>query len=460
MRNFLLLLAFLGAGDGRTSAQENRPAESGNPEPAKSFNDQPLHRFDVKTGTLHPLDDGESIADFTEPTQIARQDAGARQKAARVGGKKQSEQIANAKDANRDPSRVVIRSAGSGGGSEVARPVPAQVAQLRIGFSALSSFKLNRPYRSAAVRFPWVYALDRDGGLYWFKLSETPGVVESVVTTYFRDNAGDGLDLAIHGETLVCTRGSRLAVYSLSDPSSPRETETVGPMQPPARCRGVVINGSRFYLLYGNSILTFEMLETGKIAFRGLADVEGDCLAASFVGSILYCAVADDPDNWITKIVGLDASDPLHFKPLGNCQLTGYPFHIFSLDSETFAALYEGEARVAAVDGNTTILGNAGWIQLFECKDARNLAPVGEPVNVHPRAAAPLGQDLVVTSGHVYRRTKARVEPVLDFYLGSTLDGAPYHGRSDGKYAALASDESITILSCVKSTPMAEPAKE
>ena len=135
-------------------------------------------------------------------------------------------------------------------------------------------------FRSVAIKPPWAYVLDRDGSLFVFPIPGKAQPVEPSPITIVKD-AGDGNDLKVVGQVLLCTRDGGIEAYSLKTPEKPKRMGLFGPEGEHAyRSQSLAIEGKRAFLLGRDAILAYDLsdperpkcvsvLRTGRFGWTG-----------------------------------------------------------------------------------------------------------------------------------------------------------------------------------------------
>ena len=115
--------------------------------------------------------------------------------------------------------------------------------QAEIQDGAVPAFE---PFRSAAIRFPWVYVQTRANGkrkaqLFVYRLPTDKTDAGEMKPLQAVDDVGDGYCMVRWDNVLLCTRNGGLEVYSLVDPNKPRRLSHCEPTSkktasPPPLC--------------------------------------------------------------------------------------------------------------------------------------------------------------------------------------------------------------------------------
>jgi hypothetical protein len=290
------------------------------------------------------------------------------------------------------------------------------------------------------------YVLDRTGALYLFEIAaNSPGAELSHQMVI--DNVGDGNDLMIAGDVLLCSRHGSLEAYTLADPAQPRHLGRFGPVEAlSSEC--IIRQGDLAHLVGDGTIESYDLatpaqpkhlasLKTGRYGWCGCA-----------VDNRLYVRELAVNPGQSPGISVYDTTELASLKPLGFTPTGGSPYHLFGLANDRVLASYDSAAIVQwqgssrpRVWGNAAILEQAGPGQL---------ATVAEFTDMGGRAATYFANEqgaFLVGNGAVFRVEQTGIKRSFSFdRSGSTLDGAPYHGASDGQYVALATDTATFVL--------------
>ncbi len=337
--------------------------------------------------------------------------------------------------------------ASAGSGKVVA---PKAVPQFEVVASLIlpdnDRFPGNHAFRSAAIGPPWVYVLDREGSLYVFRIPEGAQPLKREATTVVKD-VGDGNDLKVIDQTLLCTRNGSLEAYSLKTPENPKHLGRFGPVDKKAyHSQTLVHDGKRAFLVGRDAILAYDLsapaqpknlsiLRTGRYGWTG-------CVS----GQYLYVAEINVERGGREGIAVYDVADPRNVKEVGFTPTREGPYHLFSLPGNRLLASQDAESRFQISFGNT-VHGTSAFFSL-----ARPTQPalLKEFASSGGRTAAFLSienQHFLVCDGGVFAIGDKDLKECFSFYSdGSTLDGLPYHGSSSGPYTSLAMDGRAIVV--------------
>ena len=314
-------------------------------------------------------------------------------------------------------------------------------------------FSGNHAFRSAVIKFPWVYVLDREGSLYVFRIPEGALPLETEATTVVKD-VGDGNDLKVIDQTLLCTRNGSLDAYSLKVPENPKHLGQVGPADKKAYpSQTLVCDGKRAFLVGRDAILAYDLsapaqpknlsvLKTDRYGWTG-------CAADRY----LYVAEINVERGGREGIAVYDVADPRDIKEVGFTPTRRATYHLFSLPGNRLLASQDGDSLFHVAWGNT-VYGNSA---LFSLAKPTQPALLKEFANSGGRTAALLSmenQQFLVCDGALFAIGAEDLKKCFSFSSdGSTLDGVPYHGDSSGSYASLAMDNRAVVVRRLRADP-------
>jgi len=334
-------------------------------------------------------------------------------------------------DALKDPSPNVRRFAAAMLGR-----IDAQVAA-QAGYAAVEVMARlvpygagrpshNRSFRAVALAPPWVYGLDRTGSLSVFRISDEDKGKKQIASKVL-DDVGDGNDLKVFGDVLLCTRSGSLEAYSLRQPGEPQHLGRFGPEQP-YHSQTIIRHGNAAFLIGWNGILSYEVSEPSKPRFLARTECQGQPWAGCVAGNHLYVGGSRLREGVRYGIAIYEITGPGALKEVGFAATSRLPYHLFALP------------------GNQLLAGSA----LFSLTRPVEPTLVGEFSGAGGRASAILvrgEQAYVVSEGGVFSVGPQSLKRYFEYGLdGSTLDGLPYHGDSSGAYVALPSDRMIAVL--------------
>jgi tetratricopeptide (TPR) repeat protein len=294
---------------------------------------------------------------------------------------------------------------------------------------------LTRALRAAALHPPYVYVLDRIGDLWTFQLparaDEQPGQELQEVGHF--PAAGDGNALVVIGDTLLCSRFGSLEAFSLQDPAQPRYLGQFGPLRG-QQTRALVRDHDRLIQIALGSLSVFDVSQPATPRHLGTTWTPGHgCNNGCVVGDRLYVGESHfapmKPGRHGIVIYDLAYSGAL--KKIGFVEIPASPFHLLPVGKDRLAVLMDDRA------------------QLFSTADPLRPAALGQPVATSARSGIVLpidGKIYLVTECDVLRVEEGALIPVGGFRAGGTWDAAPYHGYSEGGYAAIALSYAVVVL--------------
>ncbi len=338
----------------------------------------------------------------------------------------------------RAAAREALDGMGKAGRAALDRlPEPRIVTRLRP--AGEEPVGLNRPLRAAALRWPYVYVMDREGTLYVFRVpaEHTRKAVHPVRTI---KDAGDGLDVKVFGDRLLCTGRRGLEVYSLKDPEAPCHLGRFGPEL--GRAVTIVRAEPLAFVLSDRGVCAFDLRGDGAPRFLDRTPCAGWPWTGCVAGPYLYVGLVEEDPGDRKGIAVFDRSDPRALREVGFVRMEDSPYDLFAGPDSRL---------VASLDGNRWDLGwgTNGHAQLFSLANPRQPAPLD-------RVSRAGGRATVLTAGHrpfllcagdawrLDERGLSRRTP-LDAGGGLT-DGLPYHGDCTGDVAVLAVGNAAVVV--------------
>jgi Tfp pilus assembly protein PilF len=337
-------------------------------------------------------------------------------------------------------------------------------------------FPGNHFFRSVALNPPWIYALDRKGSLYVFRLPEEGTKRRVAVVGRIRlqpwngrapeadpcavvRNVGDGYDLKLFGQTLACTRHGGLEIYSLKDPQRPVHVGFVGPAGDEKYfCPSIIRDGTRAFVVGRGVVVSYDFAASCQPKCVSL--LKTDCWGWCGCVSGIHLYVGNDRSGQ-RGIAVFDASHPDSIKEVGHVRDHRLPYHLFALPGNMLLGTYDARRSGPHIRtmSNITVDGTS---VLFSLAKPTSPVPVREFPDSGGRAATVLATEdgkYLLGDGVVFAVADQRLKECFSFYMdGSTLDGFPYHGDSVGPYAALPLD-CLTVVVRVKTAGDAAFAK-
>lgn len=343
--------------------------------------------------------------------------------------------------------------------------------------SRLTELNRANTYRSVALRMPWVYAVDRDGGLHVFKVPMkaiddfTDGFarffsnlvsvpadlflmkdIPSLEIVHSIKNAGDGNDVQIIDNVLMLTSKGKLSTYSLDDPGKPKLLEKIGSTLA-TNSQSIVRAGQLVFVLGDGQISSFDFSEPNSPKHLATFDNGRGNWNGCSDGHFLY--VCEVPRGWNHRmgIAVYDLRNPLKLTELNFIKTIRTPYHVSinsgghllaSLDSSSF--FHFTTNRHVTVNGST---------QIFQIANDHVLKPTNIVDSSGGRSVHTmnyLDTTIMIYNGLVFQSKNAELQQIGSFFpFGTTLDGFPYHGDHDGPYVALATDNELSVLRIGKS---------
>ena len=336
----------------------------------------------------------------------------------------------------------VVAQAGNAGNAFQDAPQMEVIANL---IAAKHRLRSGATFRSVAIKPPWAYVLDRDGSLFVFPIPGKAQSVEQSPTTIVK-NAGDGNDLKVVGQVLLCTRDGAIEAYSLKIPGKPARLGLFGPDGKHAyRSQSLAIEGKRAFLLGRDAILAYDLsdpkrpkyvsvLRTGRFGWTG-------CVS----GRYLYVGEIHVERGDRQGIAVYDVADLRNVRPAGFTPTRIAPYHLFALPGNCLLASQDDDSRFRISLG-TTVDGNAA---LFSLSKPAQPVLLKEFAKCGGRTAALLqseGGPFLICNGGVFAVARGMKQCSSIDLDGSTLDGLPYHGDDSGPFAALAMDRNVVVV--------------
>jgi hypothetical protein len=308
--------------------------------------------------------------------------------------------------------------------------------------SQLPLYEPPSAFRAVALNLPWVYALERSGSLHIFRLPAGEKDAHAPVVHVLK-NAGDGHDLKVIGEVLVCTRYGQLAAYSLKDPARPHLLRRAGPNSAVLHdSQSIVCHRDLAFVLGRDGILSYDLADRTRPRLLAAQKVL-DCGWVGCMVSNRLC-VGDRKRKGETGISIFDVSDPSHLREIG-----------FAPAKRTvYGAAVLGENRLfVSMDANPFDMSQSltfGEAAIFDVARPEEPSLVGAIRDIGGRSSAVVPRDggaLVISNGAVHRVMDRSIDTLLRFErFGTNRDGFPYHADYSQGLVAIATDQEITIL--------------
>jgi hypothetical protein len=299
-------------------------------------------------------------------------------------------------------------------------------------------------FRSVALRLPWVYVLDRTGTVCVFRLPKN-GPAKDLQPTKILENLGDGDDLKVFGDVLVCTRLGALEAYRLKNPTEPVHIGTFG-----AKTwlhfedQRIVRNGPFAFLLCGTTIQSYDLTVPAqpKLLAKFQAKQSGWVGAAD--GNYLYVGQVSGGHLGVCVY---DVSSPKLPLEVGFVPLSHPPYSVFVTPQRRLVVgMYDGKSEWIS-ESHIVVNGRSAVFDLADPKRPRLTKQYDRSGGVTAALLNAKGQSYFACNGVVFALTKDGLEPNSVFLpLGTTMDALPYHGDSEGNYAAVTTDQVVQVL--------------
>lgn len=331
--------------------------------------------------------------------------------------------------------------------------VPAFEVIARLAVPDRTNFPQYQAVRSVALHLPHAYVLHRTGELAVYVVEGPERCKEmirpdrvmpdEVGPCRIIPDVGDGNDLKIVNDVLICTRSGQLDVYSLKDPDQPRCLARVGPEKKRRFSPSLVIHDKLGFVLANDGILAYDLSAPAEPRFLGMTatDGSGRLLVGRVLGRHLYIGGKTASGTGITVY---DLTEPTHLRNVGFVPTARVPFQLFALPDKRLLVCEDSDSRFQF---GTGIHGRAA---LYGLEDPTRPRRISERDRAGGRAATlmKLGDRwLLVCDGGVLAIEKDGFTDVFAYVsAGTTLDGLPYHGDSAGANAALALDRTTVVI--------------
>jgi hypothetical protein len=325
------------------------------------------------------------------------------------------------------------------------------VAQLKS--PRLKKAFLVRDFRAVALRPPYVYSINAatfdSGDLVVFRLPAAepkPGAaLLEIEDCAIVEKAGDGGDLCVVGDTLLCTDRGGLNVFSLADPASPKLVKRVGPAPQPRLSQSLVRHGKLGCLVgqTGNTspathLSIFDLSQPTEPRHVSLSQLEPRAWCGCGVGKYLYLGSYKEWPHDRNGVAVIDIGDPEVPREAGFVA-TERPYHVFAAGKELLSV-------------------SAGAVQRLSLADPVRPAPLGSLLRLregHGRAG--LGAALVEARGHrrlaclhhVFAVEEKGPREVFNYGCFNIGSAVPHHGRGRDGYVVVPTQGYVYVLWCV-----------
>jgi hypothetical protein len=313
-------------------------------------------------------------------------------------------------------------------------------------------------FRSVALRVPWVYALDRTGTLCIFRTDAKPAALPdpardaisplglpAIPPTARVENVGDGGDLKIFGNVLVCSDSGGIKTYNLDVPNKPRLIGRFGPTQKRSCALSIVRQGKIAYLVGDRILQTYDLTRPERPTHVGSFDLKRFAIGGSAAGHCLYLAVFGKGGNGIATFNISDPARPVEasFTPTSQ---TAYALFA-TPDGRLIASLDADDGWHMVSESYITVAGYSALYGLTDPEHPKLLKTYGQSGGRTSALSCVDGRCFFICHGVVFAVNKEGLEPDSAFFPeGSTMDGLAYHGDADGNYAALTADSAVIVL--------------
>jgi hypothetical protein len=336
------------------------------------------------------------------------------------------------------------------------RGAPVEIAARLLSPIGKGPFAKDVTFRSVAMRIPWVYVLNRTGSLYIFQVSKNDH--EKLLNpTKVMDDLGDGNDLKIVDDVLICTCKGALQVYSLKNPGEPRALGRFGPEKEYAS-ETIVCHSKLAFVICKSSILSYDVSTPSKPKFLGANQANGYGWTGFVSERYLYVGEIRLNGTGRQGISIYDVSEPTQIKEVAFVSTTRAPYHIFGISPTQVLTSLEGDSRPHVVTpDNITVNGNSAWFNTTKASQPVLVKEFSEAGGTPTTVLTSEGKEYLVCQGVVFSIEMESLKRCFSFqagcvspdhilYHGTTLDATPYHGTSDGMYAALPLGDVTIVL--------------
>lgn len=336
-----------------------------------------------------------------------------------------------------------------------------------------------RTFRSVALRMPWAYVLDRDGGLSIFRILDDAERAEQLVARqlikewlaklfdvprqtngsrrakddalvfrpeFVMDNVGDGKDLKMFQDVLICTRKGCLEVYSLAKPDQPQHLGRFGPENVQLKSRSIVRHDHLVFVIGVDHILCYDLSVPQEPKLVSEQKNERHSCTGCVVGGFLCVGESATRKSNREGIAVYDVSNLQQLKEVGFVPTVQSPYHLFALPDDRLVAALDSDSRIHSV-ATGQVYGNSAILKLTRSGDPTLLGEIGKSGGRTAAVISHQEASFFVCNGVIFRVEEHDLQPCFSFYpYGSTLDSFSYHGDSDGLFAAFAADREVTVV--------------
>jgi len=301
--------------------------------------------------------------------------------------------------------------------------------------------------RSAALHLPYVYVQHRltmgptTCDLLIAKISKRPDGSRQLEAIGELKQVGDGSDLLVIGDALLCSKSGAIDVYSLTDPAHPTFMQTI-PSDHSSEHNIFVVHDNSLFLLCAGRFSLFDV--TKPLLPRFMTTLPFQPFLFLYGGYVvdgrMYLSSAQK-GHWGISIYDVSkAQEPqaLGFVELGDDLI----YQMLPVDSKRFVA--------------TTTRA----ITLFSLDDPLKPAPLGAPVAFDKpsgRTAAMYttgGRSFAIVNGTVYSVEQRELKKYGDFTWGGNADSFPYRAAVQDNCIAIPSGGFVTLLFADSNSPV------
>jgi hypothetical protein len=262
------------------------------------------------------------------------------------------------------------------------------------------------------------------------------------------ENVGDGDDLKIFGNVLVCTDSGGIKTYNLDVPNKPRLIGRFGPAQK-AYCSSSIVRQGNLAYLVGDAIFqVFDLTRPERPTHIGSFDWKRPSMGGCAAGHCLYLAVVGKGGTGISTF---NVADPAHPVEVSFTPTPQTAFALFAMPDGRLIASLDGESSWVS-DSHITVAGNTVLYSLTDPEHPKLLKSYRQSGGRTSALLCVDGRGFFVCHGVIFAvkngvASSNGLEPDSVFFPeGTTMDGLPYHGDADGNYAALAADGAVMVL--------------
>lgn len=330
-------------------------------------------------------------------------------------------------------------------------------------------------FRSVALRWPWLYAMDRQGNLYVYSLdtlnvaakakenqpADGPNEVDEEdfgfekkpdVPAKFYPGAGDGQSIALLGDVLLLTKRSQLEVFSIKDGAT---LEHSGPFGPAEKRKGyslhLLIDNATAYLISKHAVSAFDISKPQNPQFKWNADFPDQSISSACTLQHRLFASTSQEDAARGETIGF-----CELTPTGQRQnerrfdINGYAYHLLPVSDRGFVAfvdngvLSHSECWIGGVEQSGQLNNSAHYLQLQG--DKLTLVETRPCAGARSATVCSVGKwKVAICNGSAFLLDSKSFANTIRFPRPSTHDGFPYQGASERNHFALAGGDEIVV---------------